>query len=1419
MTTDHLSIVNQYPQTLQGPNLLHRLIKESAKNDVTALEFQPARGEIQRFSYDQLQRISDKLADHIRSLLDSLASPHSLTQDIIPFMIPQSAALYLTVLAVLKAGAAFCPLRLDAPRERIKFILNDTSARVVITTSDLKRNFNWEGAPRLIAVDTIFQSWNMNCDGARHSRLEKCKPDDLAYIMYTSGSTGLPKAVGVSHSASTQSLLAHQTHIPKFNRFLQFAAPTFDVFVFEMFFPLYRGRTVVSCDRNELLVNLPAMINRLDIDAAELTPTIVGTLLRKRSHVPRLKLLLTIGEMLTPPVIEEFGSSFAQSGILHGLYGPTEAAVHCTSVSNFSSDYKPGIIGTPLKTVSCYITAIYEDEKRRPSELAVLPRGHVGELVIGGNQLAAGYLNRAEQTFLSFVDTQAYGRLYRTGDKARLLANGFLEILGRIDKAQVKLRGQRIELGEIEQVAYQTKGIESATAVLIKGSVILFCVSHSTQITSKYLIEACRRWLPTFMVPADIVLLDEVPRMPSGKIDRSQLQEHYEKQNTTFQLVIQYQLDDIDRFVINAVQELLGSDLDIHVNLAAAGLDSLKAIRLASHLRSSKFRIGALDILKANTIQSIAECLRHSAKSDPLDELTEMNSNWPSVRQKASDELARLLPSSEIKAIADIIPCTSLQIAMLAETLVDSQAYCNWIELNCSGSIDYETIKAALMSLALRNEILRTGFAQVLDQAEPFVQVIWNSMHESDVIQTSSLEKDFQIKTPIALLRPFRAQVQSLSENTSIVIQVHHALYDGWSWEHIVTDLDLLLQNQVIAPRPQFRDLVGFYRDPTTLAKSRLSKEYWQKLLQGATPCIFPNLHGKSDTQSRLRVTCIKLDTTVTEVEWTARRLSVSSQAIIQAVFAWLLGVYTADSNIIFGTVSSGRTVPFAGIEEILGPCISTFPVRLDVRHSRTVQDLILAVHNLSRKMLDHQEVSLHEIKKMSGFETHHKLFDTLLIWQQTSQNRAPKILVQSAAAEYLEFDLTVEIEPLQNHFHVKANYQNAKLPEKQMETFLHQMDQLIAQFARDPSTPLAELSHFLGDEVLSIENPFPDQFQGCTRLSSSVEKYAEEDPTRIALEFFRDIRGEDVNVEHVSYRSLNEKANQVAHYLLTLGLSDDELVGIYIEKSVDLYVGILGIIKAGAGYIPLTPQTPTKRRNHILMESRVRFCISHSVLIGVPETLEEEFRARNEKENNYEEPDSTKFPPSVTILSLDKISLLSMPVTNPSYNSQPSNLAYAVFTSGTSGAPKGVLVTHANIMSNLVVLSKIYRVSRYSRLLQACSQAFDGTDLNIFSEGALSAENFNLVSVFEIFFAWFTGICLCSATHNVLFRNLEDSIRTMKITHLSLTPTVAALVQPKNVPEVEFLVTAGEALTEKVFSMWSGKGLFQGTYHMLLLM
>lgn len=1289
-----LSIANENSQTLQGPELLHELLGGHRYSPACALVFKNSGGTQQEFSYRELHDRSDWLANRIRALLSGVRVAGAHTQDVIPVLMPQCPELYISILAVLKAGAAFCPLHLDAPPERIKFIVNDIAAKLIITTSNWEEKLAFDNTISVILADHMSPT---HIEAEQHSQI-LCEPRHLAYVMYTSGSTGQPKGVGISHLSASQALLAHDKHIPAFKRFLQFASPTFDVFVFEMFFPLYRGSTLVGCSRTELLTDLPAIMNSLDIDAAELTPTVVGTLIHTRSRVPKLKVLLTIGEMLTHPVIEEFGSSPTTIGILYGMYGPTEATIHCTLATRFSSEFKVGIIGVPLLTVSCFVIAPRIPGDMVSEHLEILPIGHVGELAIGGIQLAEGYINRTEQTSLAFIDTCHQGRIYRTGDKARLLPDGHLECLGRMSAGQVKLRGQRIELGEIEHSAYQTGGIKSATAVVIGGIIVLFCSVRIAKTTPNDVLESCRRWLPKFLVPGHVVFLADVPRLPSGKIDVSKLKEDYERERLKSGSAKSVNQTAMEILVSRAIQDLLGNQLDPSDSFAAVGLDSLGAIRLASRLRATNFNVGVVDILRANTVRDLAQTLQVAMGFSCAQDLAIPTDDWAQVHGLARRDLQKLLPVSEFDRIQEIIPCTPLQIAMLSETKRDYQAYCNWIELEYPSFLGFREIQAAIGELANQNEILRSGFIQLPHQTHPFAQVIWSDLAMSQIYCQSSRSHNFQIKTPGEFLKPLRVKIENCEAKSRIVMQIHHALYDGWSWENVVHDFDLILRNQPRVERPQFRDIVTYYRHPSASARLALSREYWQIHLHEVSSCVLPNLYGKNSTPPGLRVAHLATTILPLQTDLASRDLGVSVQSIFQAAFAWLLSIYVGSSDVVYGTVSSGRTLPIAGIEDIIGPCIATLPVRVNVSHCRTARDLIQSVHRLNRQILEHHELPLRAIKKACGIDPGSPLFDSIFVWQQTLLGKQPELLKQVGAADYVEFDLTLELEPRQKSFDMKITYQHATMPEVQAEHFLHQLDQIISIFTNRTSVPLAEIGNYIAEEYLSVENKNPTIYPSEVSLSFPIEAVAESHPTKTAVEFAQEINWDVIKSEKLSYSGLNRRANQVAHYLLGLSVAADDLVCICMDKCMDLYVGILGIIKSGAGYLPLTPETPVKRRDSILMESKVKICLCHSGLLLKDGEGQSQSLQKRPHESNQ-----------VMLLCMDKIDLNSMPFSNPVCDFRPPNLAYAVFTSGTTGTMKGVLVTQQNIKSNICALSNIYPTPEGSRLLQSCSHAFDG--------------------------------------------------------------------------------------------------------------
>ncbi|PGH30054.1 hypothetical protein GX50_07184 [[Emmonsia] crescens] len=1362
-----LSILNPTPELIPGPRLLHDLVRSEGDGNNLAIDFLNGDKRRSHMSFELLHLHSTTLSLRLVDALKSLPNP-SKRNPVIPVLLPQSIDLYVAWLAILKVGAAVCPLGLDAPPERVNFILNDVCADIVVTTRSLAGRLRYLDKPIHII---IAEDVDINTTEIEKFQPPQIRTDDVAYLEYTSGSTGLPKGVAVSHRAATQSLLAHDKWIPSFRRFLQFASPTFDVSIFEIFFPLFRGATLVGCDRNLMLSDLPRIITELNVDGAELTPTVAGELLRKRAAAPCLKVLLTIGEMLTRHVVDEFGSSPDNDGILYGMYGPTEAAIHCTLAPNISFGSRVGNIGVPLQTVSAFIISSESPDYRAGYGPEILPIGHVGELAVGGPQLAECYVNRDEETKKAFLDSEMYGRIYRTGDKARLHPSGELECLGRISTGQVKLRGQRVELGEIERIIYKVPSVRSVVVSVLEGILVAFVSVDENFPGIKEIRQMCQKWLPKFMVPGDIELQDHLPRLPSGKIDKTTLENDYFERRNSQRIDSKMFDDDIQRKIALCAEDVLNLHVNTSTSLATVGLDSLKAIKLTSVLRNAGINIDVLGVLEADCIQGIAALSRKPNANALATTLGKFESNdWKSVVNATFDDLKSRGYSADF---VDVVPCSPVQIAMLSESVRDPKAYFNWIQLEFHESIRISDIKHAFYEIGLQNEILRSGFIPTDYPNHSHVQVIWDKLEEYQVQEVSELRYDNPSNNESRLLRPFHVDLTEVTGRVQALVHIHHTLYDGWSWDHIISDIVRLLSSRTLKSRPQYRLFTDYYLNHISTEDQESALNYWQGQLEGIKPSSWPNFQETSDVPSSLRTIQRPLDIKVQDLDVAVQNLRVNRQTIFQAAFGYLLSAYNGDPDIVFGSVSSGRTLPITDVEDIIGPCMATNPLRIHLDQLRTVRDLIGAIHNLNRRSLKHGFLPLSDIKQASGIDPGIHLFDSIFVWQETlNGGKVRSELVREVKTkDFLEFNMTLELEIEGEHVSAKANFQQSILSDSQVDIFLHQMEQLASIFINTPEILLRDVNGHLPNSTLSIENANYMKQTGLPGLADGVERLANSDPERVAIEFldaFDPYLG-TTTLKKLTYGGMDIRSNQLANYLRSCGLLPNNLVSIFLEKSIDLYVAILAVIKAGCGYVPITPQTPVNRVSTIINEAKCSICITDSPL-----------------SIKLGEIQNTKS------IAIDTIKLDDFPATRPAVAVSDSSVAYCTFTSGSTGKPKGVLITHHNLQSNIAVLSEIYPNQPGSKLLQACSHAFD-------------------VSVFEIFYSLARGLTLCSAVNDILFRDMEQAIRTMDVTHLSLTPTVAALLNPDNIPKVKFLVTAGEAMTEKVFKSWANRGVYQG--------
>jgi amino acid adenylation domain-containing protein len=1352
-----LSIINPHPSPIPGPVLLHELV--APPSTATAIDFLEDGSKRRTFSYRTLHSMSDALAQKITKSLDKLenASP------IVPVLLPQSAELYIVLLAILKAGKAFCPLSLDTPAERLNFILDDISADLLITNSAHGENVCIASNIGIIHVDEESFREREHC-------LNTTLPthtNNLAYVLYTSGSTGLPKAVCVSHRAATQSLLAHDRHIPRFTRFLQFAAPTFDVSVFEIFFSWYRSCTLSSRTRARMLDNLPETIRLLGIDAVELTPTVVSNLLEGRSSVPSLGLLLTIGEMLTPDIVEEYGDSEARQGILWAMYGPTEAAIHCTLCPRIPANASTQMIGFPLDTVSAFVVAPLSEEDS-PSTFSILPTNEEGELVVGGPQVAEEYLNRPELTVQSFLHHPKYGYLYRTGDRAKLRKDGTLECLGRVVTGQVKLRGQRVELGEIEQIIMKVEGCRATTVKIIDDHLVAFCATGSNEVTRTDVWQMCKQWLPNVMVPSEIVLIHRMPQLGSGKIDQNSLIKTY-RQTVHSDSSHTDSAKTVGNTVLRLLQDHMKRDLTPQSNLTSAGVDSLQAIRLASKLRAGGHQITTLQILSATTVEDVLKIAKEAKQTNGDGHRTELG---------LSQHLRRHIPELEIRhaEIACVIPCTPLQEAMLAETVARSNAYCNWVEIEIQEHYSFEKIKSAVQRLARCNEILRSGFHPADAEETTFVQVVWRQLNSSQVQQVSDFSKSFALNSLESFLQPFSVQVRTCPGKPRLLFQIHHSLYDGWSLDLIIQDLEEILRGNEATKRPQYSEVVRYHNERTTTFR-KLDEEYWASLLRDRPVTSLPNFNGRNIESASLRSVVGRSTVDLHSLTKRSRELQVSPQVWFQAAITFISSLYVGSSDMVIGNVTSGRTIPVTRVEDIVGPCIASLPFRLRFDREAKVKHILHETQQVNLESLKHCALPLRDIAKAVNVQDEARLFDVLFVWQQSMESAsdpASSAYVVDSGDE-LEFTITFEFEPHSDHISFRIMYDPSKIPENQVNLLSGQIDEVVQYFLEDTDRTMTDVAGCFPPELCSIANPVPLQRSSQCGPALAVEKWASDRPDQTALSVFHRIDGRMEVKATVTYEVLNSRANRLARVLESRGVYQGCIVAVVMDKSIELYIAILAILKLGAGYLPLVPDLPEGRMRTILIEAEITVCISNS-----------------------SGPAHMQGLTSLIVLDIDKINLAPYADDNISIPYDGARIAYAVYTSGSTGTPKGVLVTQDNLMSNLEYLSTIYPYSAKSRLLQSCSQAFD-------------------VSVFEIFFSWHVGMCLCTAQKDDLFTDIEGAINQMGITHLSLTPTVAALIDPDNVPRVEFLVTAGEAVTEYVRRKWTGRGLYQGEFYQVI--
>lgn len=892
---------------------------------------------------------------------------------------------------------------------------------------------------------------------------------------------------------------------------------------------------------------------------------------------------------------------------------------------------------------------------------------------------------------------------------------------------------------------------------------------EEASVTESMVLETCHKWLPAFMVPGDVVMLESLPYLASGKCDRRALRSQYEESQAAGESDEQA-LDKETVQIITILQNVLDVEISSTSLLPGLGLDSLSSIRIASALRRN-----GMHQLDAGTILSLRTPL-DLVKAFKATQSNSLATDWDTAadalyREPLSTAIAQVLSNQLLQEVEASFPCTPVQAAMLAETDKDPEAYCNWVELDVPGCSDAKVLETALYTLSKLHPMLRAGFLSLTKTKWSYATVIWNDLAPSQIKLTSSFDKSFRLENETQLLRPCSFQIMEAEQGLHVLIHIHHALYDQWAIDILRADLATILQGNTPSQSGSFKLVADFYVHKQEDTESAEEVEFWQDHLRDVTPTSLPLLRGSEAQPSLERTSWREYALQSGNIKAVSKELECSGPAILQAAMTYMLARYSGTSDVTLGSVFSGRTIPVSDVDNVFGPCLATLPFRMDHSTVATCHDLVLAVTQRNRAMQEHVMTSPTVIRQSAGIAPGVTLFDSLFVWQETTLEAdltASAINVVDSA-DRLEFNLVLEFEPSPTAIKARATFQQSLIGREQVETLLSQIETIAMHIIEHPECSVEDLGTCLAPELLSISNPHPVSYADTYELTELITKRGVEDPSSAAILFASSLEGDHPMMQSITYAELDTRSNQMASKFIAAGLKPEGLVCICMEKCIDLYVAMLASFKAGSGYLPLVPETPTARIQSVLAQVDVGLCVCDEDTTQTFQDLTD-----------------------ATVLNLSTADVSNAPTSSPSVAQIGSRVSYAVFTSGSTGEPKGVAVTMDNLKGNLAVLGELYQVRPGDRLLQACSQAFD-------------------VSVFEIFFAFYSGMCLCSATKDVIFRDFEHSIRTFGATHLSLTPTVAALVNPENVPTVQFLVTAGEGITERVHRRWAGHGLHQG--------
>jgi len=1266
----------------------------------------------QKLTYSELSRQADSLAFQLH---EAGVGP----EIIVGIIAGRRVESIIAMLAILKAGGAYLPIDPKSPQERILYILKDSGAKTLLAHCD--------EVPDSYAGNYFDLSDASLFDAKTEVLPIKTDSKNAAYVIYTSGSTGRPKGVVIEHRSVVNLVNWHSRAygITPGVKTAEYASFSFDASVSQIFSPLLSGAELhlIADDIRLDPVRINDYLEEHQIVYIDL-PTPMCEQFLEMCDNRSLKVMTTGGEKLKKYSLPRFQ--------LVDEYGPTENTVISTHI-HLDKNWLRSPIGKPVPNTRAYILDRYKNPQ---------PLGVPGELYLAGAGLAREYLNQPELTREKFVDDPFFPgqKMYRTGDHAKWLPDGNIDFLGRMD-FQVKIRGYRIELEEIEARIVKLPHVINAVVDVrddSTGSPFLCAwVETSKEHPVSDIQASLKEDMPDYMVPAYITAIEKLPLNSSGKVDRralpepsleSQRQTEYEPPKT-----------ETEKKLSLIWGKILGIEkISANDSFISLGGHSLKALTMQYRIQKEfKISLPVSEIFKLQTLR------RTAAAIGELDGSREDGIQQAPVRS--------------------FYPVTSAQkrLYLIYQMGNVGTAYNIPLAMEIHGPLDHLKLGAAIDELVLRHDILRTGFS--LEKGVPVLKVhqevtpkrfFAKTSHENVQSQIRDFVKPFDLENaPLFRTALFQESVDS----HVFIFDVHHIIMDGLSVSILMKELwEIYDGNELPALEFSYKDFAVWQQETSVGGRLPKQQDYWLDVFKGFEQTMnFETDHVQKASMD------YKGDRLFFDVPATLRhKLADVSERSGVTLFTTMLAAYgiflmrhTSCSDLVVGIPSSGRTVP--EVENMLGMFVGTMPLRLFPNKKASVKEYLSAVNQTVMGALDNQDYPLEDLVEQLGVKREPgrtPLLDVLFtLREMPSVMKSGELSIFPVDYEpgVSKFDQTFEALVHDEGIQLKIEYKTSLFEKDTAQLWGEQYVQLLEQICEHPEKKVGEYDiiiprerEFLLKKFNETETSYPNQ-----TVTECFNQQAGRTPDAIA------IKQEN---RTITYAELDGLTNRLANRLKIEGISSGQIVGVVGSASIEFVVGILGILKAGAAYVPVDVGYPAERINFMMQEADVRFVLT---------------TPGNDQ--------AQKLDPSFTCLRLEDEQTYSDNDLMPDTNYTPCDPIYIIYTSGSTGKPKGVVVTHKGVLNYLMWVKGC--------LLQ--NQVFDVP--------LYSSLSFDLV-VTSVFLPLLTGARMVIYPGEDKSGLVEKIIRENEVDVLKMTPSHLALLEMVDCQStrVKTLIVGGENLS-----------------------